>query len=185
MAQELFSSHDVDTGSRALLKALDVDVLPETGHVIDYGRGYGVLGLALKVARRMDAGPRGSRRPRGFVRPAQRKHARMRSGFAIRARASSGHRNPGRPAAVEPAWQDRKRPADRTDSRCRAVDPARWLIVIVVVNPLADPFSQRSPRPELKGLTLSQVLRTTPSFSLGPRKARNSRRSIRAGRVRS
>jgi 16S rRNA G1207 methylase RsmC len=48
VAQELFSSHEVDAGSRALLRALDLDALPTVGHAVDYGCGYGVLGLAFR-----------------------------------------------------------------------------------------------------------------------------------------
>lgn len=50
VAQELFSSHDVDIGSRLLLRSLAVTVLPPSGHAIDFGCGYGVLGLALRQA---------------------------------------------------------------------------------------------------------------------------------------
>lgn len=46
VAQELFSSHDVDVGSRHLLRSLaDVEV-PVTGTALDFGCGYGVLGIA-------------------------------------------------------------------------------------------------------------------------------------------
>jgi 16S rRNA G1207 methylase RsmC len=51
VAQELFSSHDVDVGSRLLLKSLDPAAWPATGHVLDFGCGYGVLGLAWLSAR--------------------------------------------------------------------------------------------------------------------------------------
>lgn len=51
VAQELFSSHEVDRGSLLLLRSLDIDTLPEQGHCLDYGCGYGVLGLALKAIR--------------------------------------------------------------------------------------------------------------------------------------
>lgn len=51
VAQSLFSSHAVDTGSRLLLRSLDIDSLPERGTAIDYGCGYGILGLALKQVR--------------------------------------------------------------------------------------------------------------------------------------
>jgi 16S rRNA G1207 methylase RsmC len=50
VAQELFSSHEVDAGSRHLLRSLDVTFLPEIGHAIDFGCGYGVLGLAVRDA---------------------------------------------------------------------------------------------------------------------------------------
>lgn len=49
VAQELFSSHAVDIGSRLLLKSLDPDQFPERGDALDFGCGYGVLGLAWKV----------------------------------------------------------------------------------------------------------------------------------------
>jgi 16S rRNA (guanine1207-N2)-methyltransferase len=51
VSQSLFSSHAVDAGSRLLLRSLDPDALPATGHAVDFGCGYGVLGLALKAAR--------------------------------------------------------------------------------------------------------------------------------------
>lgn len=51
VAQSLFSSHDVDAGSRLLLRSLDLAVVPIRGRAIDYGCGYGVLGLALKQVR--------------------------------------------------------------------------------------------------------------------------------------
>ncbi|MGN6484620.1 MAG: methyltransferase, partial [Thermomicrobiales bacterium] len=51
VAQELFSSHEVDGGSLLLLRSLDVDALPEQGRCLDYGCGYGVLGLAIGAVR--------------------------------------------------------------------------------------------------------------------------------------
>jgi SAM-dependent methyltransferase len=51
VAQELFSSHDVDIGSRLLLKSLDPADWPGTGHVVDFGCGYGVLGLGWLSAK--------------------------------------------------------------------------------------------------------------------------------------
>ncbi len=51
VSQSLFSSHEVDVGSRLLLRALDLDSLPSRGTAIDFGCGYGVLGLALKQVR--------------------------------------------------------------------------------------------------------------------------------------
>jgi len=51
VAQELFSSHEVDRGSLLLLRSLDGDSLPERGRSLDYGSGYGVLGLAVKAIR--------------------------------------------------------------------------------------------------------------------------------------
>ncbi len=50
VAQELFSSHEVDSGSKLLLRSLDVAALPERGHALDFGCGYGVLGLAVRDA---------------------------------------------------------------------------------------------------------------------------------------
>src|SRR5680860_833723 len=50
VAQELFSSHEVDAGSKLLLRSLDVTPFPERGHAIDFGCGYGVLGLAWRDA---------------------------------------------------------------------------------------------------------------------------------------
>ncbi len=52
VAQELFSSHDVDSGSRLLLRSLDLTALPEQGHALDFGSGYGVLGLGWRDAMR-------------------------------------------------------------------------------------------------------------------------------------
>jgi 16S rRNA G1207 methylase RsmC len=40
----------VDAGSRLLLRSLDVSTLPATGHALDFGCGYGVLGLAFREA---------------------------------------------------------------------------------------------------------------------------------------
>lgn len=51
VSQSLFSSHEVDLGSRLLLRSLDLDAIPTRGRAIDYGCGYGVLGLALKHVR--------------------------------------------------------------------------------------------------------------------------------------
>ncbi len=50
VAQELFSSHEVDGGSRLLLRSLDVASFPEHGSALDFGCGYGVLGLAVRDA---------------------------------------------------------------------------------------------------------------------------------------
>lgn len=50
VAQELFSSHEVDVGSRLLLRSLDLAAFPATGHAVDFGCGYGVLGLAIRDA---------------------------------------------------------------------------------------------------------------------------------------
>jgi len=51
VAQELFSSHDVDAGSKLLLRSLDPDQFPDAGRAIDFGCGYGVLGLAWQQAK--------------------------------------------------------------------------------------------------------------------------------------
>jgi 16S rRNA (guanine1207-N2)-methyltransferase len=48
LAQELFSSHVVDAGSLLLLRSLAPESLADTGTCIDFGCGYGVLGLAFK-----------------------------------------------------------------------------------------------------------------------------------------
>ena len=48
VALELFSSHEVDAGSRLLLRSLDLASLPASGTALDFGCGYGVLGLALR-----------------------------------------------------------------------------------------------------------------------------------------
>lgn len=49
VAQDLFSSHQVDVGSARLLRSLPQTELPFQS-VLDVGCGYGVLGLALKAA---------------------------------------------------------------------------------------------------------------------------------------
>lgn len=51
VAQELFSSHEVDSGSLLLLRSLDMSALPQHGRCLDYGCGYGVLGLAIGAVR--------------------------------------------------------------------------------------------------------------------------------------
>jgi 16S rRNA G1207 methylase RsmC len=51
VAQELFSSHAVDAGSILLLRSLDPAAMPETGECVDFGCGYGVLGLAFKAVK--------------------------------------------------------------------------------------------------------------------------------------
>ncbi len=46
-SQELFSSHDIDTGTRFLLRSIiEADYQPKA--ILDMGCGYGPLGLALK-----------------------------------------------------------------------------------------------------------------------------------------
>lgn len=51
VAQALFSSHQVDRGSRMLLDSLDPDSFPDAGTAADFGCGYGVLGIAWQAAR--------------------------------------------------------------------------------------------------------------------------------------
>lgn len=51
VAQALFSSHQVDRGSRLLLESLDPAAFPETGTAADFGCGYGVLGIAWQAVR--------------------------------------------------------------------------------------------------------------------------------------
>ena len=48
-SQELFSSHDVDTGTRQLLRTIVESDLPVLKKVLDLGCGYGPLGLTLKA----------------------------------------------------------------------------------------------------------------------------------------
>lgn len=50
VAQELFSSHDIDGGSRFLLRTLAQRPLKAVKRVLDVGCGYGTLGLTLKAA---------------------------------------------------------------------------------------------------------------------------------------
>jgi 16S rRNA G1207 methylase RsmC len=46
----LFSSHDIDDGTRLLLKTLTSDVIAGRNRVLDIGCGYGPLGIALAAA---------------------------------------------------------------------------------------------------------------------------------------
>ncbi len=48
-AQDLFSSHQVDTGTRRLLRTLVAEMPLPCTKVLDLGCGYGPLGLALKA----------------------------------------------------------------------------------------------------------------------------------------
>jgi len=50
VAQELFSSHEVDSGSLLLLRSLAHAHFPRDGRCLDYGCGYGILGLAWKAS---------------------------------------------------------------------------------------------------------------------------------------
>lgn len=50
VAQSLFSSHQVDRGSRLLLDSLDPAAFPPEGAAADFGCGYGVLGIAWQAA---------------------------------------------------------------------------------------------------------------------------------------
>lgn len=49
VAQDLFSSHQVDRGSKMLLSSLESVALPELGEAVDFGCGYGVLGIAWQA----------------------------------------------------------------------------------------------------------------------------------------
>lgn len=50
VAHDLFSSHQVDRGSKMLLLSLESVALPEHGEAADFGCGYGVLGIAWQAA---------------------------------------------------------------------------------------------------------------------------------------
>lgn len=52
VAQDLFSSFEVDSGSRLLLRFLADADISKVRKVLDLGCGYGVIGLALKAAYR-------------------------------------------------------------------------------------------------------------------------------------
>ena len=52
VAQDLFSSFEVDSGSRLLLRSLADADISKVRKVLDLGCGYGVIGLALKAAYR-------------------------------------------------------------------------------------------------------------------------------------
>jgi len=47
-SQELFSSHDIDTGSKFLLRTLVEADYPKFQRILDVGCGYGALGLTIK-----------------------------------------------------------------------------------------------------------------------------------------
>lgn len=51
VAQDLFSSHQVDKGSRMLLDSLDPAAFPDSGRAADFGCGYGALGIAWQAAK--------------------------------------------------------------------------------------------------------------------------------------
>src|SRR5262245_56843786 len=46
----LFSSHDIDDGTRLLLKTLTPNILEGRNKILDVGCGYGPLGIALAAA---------------------------------------------------------------------------------------------------------------------------------------
>lgn len=50
VSQSLFSSHDIDAGTRLLLRSLDGLRPGEPISVLDLGCGYGPIGIALKIA---------------------------------------------------------------------------------------------------------------------------------------
>jgi len=50
VAQDLFSSYQVDRGSRLLLESLEGPQAPPVGEAADFGCGYGVLGIAWQAA---------------------------------------------------------------------------------------------------------------------------------------
>ena len=47
-SQELFSSHDIDTGTRFLLRCIVENDLHKSKQILDLGCGYGPLGVVLK-----------------------------------------------------------------------------------------------------------------------------------------
>ncbi len=47
-SQELFSSHDIDTGTRFLLRTIVESDYARPGRILDLGCGYGPIGLTLK-----------------------------------------------------------------------------------------------------------------------------------------
>lgn len=49
VAQDLFSSHQVDHGSRMLLSSLESVEMRDAGEAVDFGCGYGVLGIAWQA----------------------------------------------------------------------------------------------------------------------------------------
>ncbi|HEV2128076.1 MAG TPA: methyltransferase [Thermomicrobiales bacterium] len=51
VAQDLFSSQQIDKGSHVLLDSLDPTLFPETGSAADFGCGYGVLGIAWQSSK--------------------------------------------------------------------------------------------------------------------------------------
>ena len=55
VAQDLFSSFDVDAGTRLLLRSLSETDQSDFRKILDLGCGYGPLGLALKAARKRRA----------------------------------------------------------------------------------------------------------------------------------
>ncbi len=47
--QDLFSSHEVDRGSKLLLSSIESLEFPDEGDAVDFGCGYGVLGVAWQA----------------------------------------------------------------------------------------------------------------------------------------
>jgi 16S rRNA (guanine1207-N2)-methyltransferase len=47
VSQELFSSHDIDAGTKLLLRTVVEADYPKPGSILDMGCGYGPLGLTL------------------------------------------------------------------------------------------------------------------------------------------
>ena len=47
-SQDLFSSHDIDTGTRFLLRSIVMAGLGKSERILDLGCGYGPLGICLK-----------------------------------------------------------------------------------------------------------------------------------------
>jgi 16S rRNA G1207 methylase RsmC len=50
VSQSLFSSHEIDRGSRLLLRSIAREMTPSRGALLDLGCGYGPIGIALRAA---------------------------------------------------------------------------------------------------------------------------------------